>query len=113
MKTLRILAVALLAATSFAPAAFAGDRASDTQYVAAERCLAIAKVAGADTAGVEAFLKAQRVGRQDFVVDRARAARREAQRAYRQADGAERGQIAGGCDHFATRLAASSTSNAR
>ena len=110
--TARVLAAAFVAATAFAPAAFAGERVSDAQYLTGARCLGVARAANTDTSAVDAFLKEQRIGRDPYVQDQADNARRDAARAYK-AGGSKRAAVTGDCDRFATRLAARSTSTAR
>lgn len=67
-------AVIGLAALGFlaAGAASASQRVTDVDYLRASRCKGIATGLGeADTAGLDAFLKAQRRVRDDIVLDRA------------------------------------------
>jgi hypothetical protein len=69
MKT---AAIALVAAGLFtAGAASASDRVSDLDYMKASRCKGLATGLGADTSGLDAFLKQQSVSRSPIVVDRA------------------------------------------
>lgn len=61
-----LAAVGLLAAG----AASASDRVSDLDYMKASRCKGLATGLGADSAGLDAFLKAQSRSRSPIVVDR-------------------------------------------
>lgn len=77
-----------LAAASLAGAAVAAERVPDAEYLKAARCAGLMKSAALgepDGAAVEAFLKAQRRGRDPAVLDmgdrRAKDARLEAARA--------------------------------
>jgi hypothetical protein len=69
MKTaaIALAAVGLLAAGS----ASASDRVTDLDYMKASRCKGLATGLGADTTGVDAFLKAQSRSRSPMVIDRA------------------------------------------
>ena len=112
--TARVLAAAFVAATAFAPAAFAGDRASDNQYLAAARCMGVVKASGGDTASAQAYLKAQRSGRDPYVLDRATTARMDGERAYQKAAASERARIAAACGEVVeTQFAAGATTKAR
>lgn len=68
MKTaaIALAAVGLLAAG----AASASDRVSDLDYMKAARCKGLATGLGADTSGLDAFLKQQSRSRSPIVVDR-------------------------------------------
>ena len=68
MKTaaIALAAVALLAAGS----ASASDRVSDLDYMKASRCKGLATGLGADSTGLDAFLKAQSRSRSVVVIDR-------------------------------------------
>ena len=68
MKT---AAIALAAVGLFtAGAASASDRVSDLDYMKASRCKGLATGLGADSAGLDAFLKEQGRSRSQIVVDR-------------------------------------------
>jgi hypothetical protein len=68
MKT---AAIALAAAGLLAAgAAAASERVSDLDYMKASRCKGLAASLGSDTAGFDAFLKAQSRARSPIVVDR-------------------------------------------
>ena len=63
--------MALAAAGLFAAgAASASDRVSDVDYMKASRCKGIATGLGADSAGLDAFLKEQSASRSSIIVDR-------------------------------------------
>jgi hypothetical protein len=68
MKT---AAIALVAVGLFAAgAASASDRVSDVDYMKASRCKGLATGLGADSAGLDAFLKEQSLSRSSVIVDR-------------------------------------------
>ena len=68
MKT---AAIALAAMGLFAAgAASASDRVSDLDYMKASRCKGLATGLGADSAGLDAFLKEQSRSRSQIIVDR-------------------------------------------
>lgn len=103
---MRILtAIVVLAAASATAAAAQTERLTDTQYIAASRCRGLMQ--GADTAGIDAVLSANRAGRVGVVLDRAATARKVAERKSRKANGpggkAEIArEIAGSCSAFAS-----------
>ena len=68
MKTaaIALAAVGLLAAG----AASASERVSDLDYMKASRCKGIATALGSDSAGLDAFLKAQSRSRLSYVIER-------------------------------------------
>jgi len=68
MKTAAIALVAVGLLT--AGAASASDRVSDLDYMKASRCKGLATGLGADSAGLDAFLKEQGRSRSQIVVDR-------------------------------------------
>ena len=68
MKTAAIALVAVGLLT--AGAASASDRVSDLDYMKASRCKGLATGLGADSAGLDAFLKEQSRSRSQIVVDR-------------------------------------------
>ncbi|MFZ4608118.1 MAG: hypothetical protein ACOYM5_17880 [Caulobacter sp.] len=83
---MRILTAAVILATAAsATAAFAQERLTDTQFIAAARCRGLMQ--GADTAGIDAVLSANRSGRLGMVLDRANTARKAAVRTARRANG--------------------------
>jgi hypothetical protein len=68
----RLVFVALMAAT--ASPAFAAARLTDSQFVQASRCRALAKASSlgaSDAAPFDALIKAQRQGRADYIVGKA------------------------------------------
>jgi hypothetical protein len=72
---MKVAAIAL-AALGFAAAgaATAAERATDLEFMKASRCKGIAQTVGTvDAAGLDSFLKAQKVGRQHVVLERATA----------------------------------------
>ena len=114
MKTF-VRTLAVLVSAAAATTAVAKDRAPDAAYLAAARCQGLARAAGADTSNIDAFLKAQRTGRESHVQDQAADARRSAEREYRSAgvDGQRRLQADSRCVEFTTRLAAGATASRR
>ena len=84
---MRILTAAIILATAaIGTAAVAQDRLNDSQYIAAARCRGLMQ--GADTAGIDAVLKANKSGRVGVVLDRADVARKAATTKARKATGA-------------------------
>ncbi|WP_165186601.1 hypothetical protein [Caulobacter soli] len=72
MRNLNIALVAVLAVSATAPA-FAADRISDSDLLRASRCLGLAKAANlgaVDAKALDAFVKAQRKGRDPGLRDR-------------------------------------------
>ena len=86
---MKVAAIALTAvAFAAAGSAYAAGRATDLDYLKASRCKGIATTVGqVDTAGLDAFLKAEGRGRAPIVLDRAAS---EADRARREARAVER-----------------------
>ncbi len=83
---MRILTAAVILATvASAGAAIAGDRLTDSQFIAAAKCRGLMQ--GADTAGIDAVLEANRAGRVGVVLDRADTARKAAATKSRKASG--------------------------
>ncbi len=68
---------------------------SDTEYLNAVRCHALAgsSLIGADTAAIDALLRDQSFGRSPHVQDRAKSERSRAARQARSADGAVQAQL--------------------
>ena len=84
---MRILtAVAVLAAVAATgTAAFAQHRLTDSQFIAAAKCRGLMQ--GADTATIDAVIKANKSGRVGVVLDRAATERKAAERKARKATG--------------------------
>jgi hypothetical protein len=97
MKTaaIALAAVGLLAAG----AASAADRVSDLDYMKASRCKGIAAGLGSDSAGLDAFLKAQGRSRQAVVIERGDAEMTRAKREASKADFKDRtsAELSGPC----------------
>lgn len=102
---MRILTAAVILATAAtSTAAFAQERLNDSQFIAAAKCRGLMQ--GADTAGIDAVIKANKSGRVGVVLDRAATERKAAERKARKASGpggkAEIArEIAGSCATFA------------
>lgn len=106
--TMRILTTAILAAACVASAgtsAFAGDtaRITDAQFIKVARCsgLAAAATVGGDKSVFDSLMRAQRRGREAFVLQRADNAQNEAERQARKAGDVEKAtlsaEMAGAC----------------
>ena len=97
MKTAAIVlaAVGLLAAG----AASASDRVSDVDYMKANRCKGLAAGLGADSAGLDAFLKEQSVSRSSIVVDRGDEEMARGKREAKRSDSKDRvnAELSGPC----------------
>lgn len=85
---MRILTAAIvLAVAATSTAAFAqNDRLNDSQFIAAAKCRGLMQ--GADTAGIDAVIKANKSSRVGLVLDRAATERKAAERKARKASGA-------------------------
>lgn len=84
---MRILTAAVILATAAtATVAVAKERLTDSQFIAAARCRGLMQ--GADTAGIDAVIKANTSGRVGVVLDRAATERKAAERKARKASGA-------------------------
>jgi len=97
---MKVAAIALVALGLTAGAATAAERVTDLDYMKASRCKGLAEGVGqADTAGLDAFLKEQKKGRQSFVLERAGAEHDRAKREARSEDRRERlaAELAGAC----------------
>lgn len=96
----------LVAATLVALAgpAAASDRLTDTAYLQATRCQALATAAGVDASALAATLKAQRGGRDTYINDRARTISRDTSRQYSRAGAAQRermtAELSGACGGY-------------
>lgn len=104
---MRILTAAVIIATTLGAgaAAFAQDRLNDSQFIAAAKCRGLMQ--GADTAGIDAVIKANKSRRAGVVLDRAATERKAAERKARKASGpggkAEVArEVAGACTAFAS-----------
>ena len=85
---MRLLTGTLIAAALLGTAASAQPTlVADTQYMEASRCRGLAEPLGADTASLDAFLKAQSATRASYVLDRADQMRQDAKRQARRAQG--------------------------
>jgi len=83
---MRILTAAVILATAAtATAAVAKERLTDSQFIAAARCRGLMQ--GADTAGIDAVLEANKAGRVGVVLDRADTVRKAAAVKARKAKG--------------------------
>lgn len=104
---MRALSLALAAAITLSSAglAFAADKVSDGEYLAAARCTGLAQGAGQDAAAFEAFFKAQAKGRQSAVADRAEKIRDKARHSARIANDTQKGvfaqELTGACQAYA------------
>jgi hypothetical protein len=87
------IAASLLAAAA-SPALASSQRLTDTAYLQAVRCRALAEAQGQDVAAVSAVLKAQKGGRAPYIGDRARSMSRDAEREVARAGDYGKGQIA-------------------
>jgi hypothetical protein len=88
---MKVIAMVLAGASLVAAgSAAASDRVSDLDYLKASRCKGIAVATGADTAGLDAYLKVAERGRQSVVVERGE---NELLRAKREAKGDRKDRI--------------------
>lgn len=89
--------------TALAGAAAAADRATDVDYLRASRCRGIAAGLGADTSGLDAFLKAQSRTRNDVIMTRGEEEAARAKKETRDANLKDRlsGELAGACVAYA------------
>lgn len=97
---MKFAAIALAAAGLLtAGAASAADRASDLDYMKASRCKGLATGLGADTAGIDAFLKEQGRSRTLIVADRGAEEMTKAKREAAKADTKDRvsAELSGPC----------------
>ena len=86
---MNLLPIAIAAAAlAAAGAASAGSRATDADYLKAQRCKGLAEGLGGtvDTAGLDAVLKAEESSRQSFVIDRGATEMTRAKREARSED---------------------------
>lgn len=100
---MKVTAIALVALGLTAGAAAAAERVSDLDYMKASRCKGIAEGVGqTDTAGLDAFLKEQKKGRQGIVLERAGSEFDRAKREARSEDRRERmtAELAGACTAY-------------
>jgi hypothetical protein len=68
---MKLAAIVLVAAgLAAAGSAAAATQVSDVDYLKANRCKGLAAGLGADTAGLDAFIKAQGAYRLDYILDR-------------------------------------------
>jgi hypothetical protein len=102
---MRITAAVIALACAAATTATAGPgRLSDTEYLQAARCSGLAASQAMDTSAYDAILKAQRVGRDGYIQDKADATRSDAKRQAARA-GSERkpmllAELDGACRRF-------------
>jgi hypothetical protein len=87
---------------ALAGSASASSRVTDVDYLKANRCKGIAAGLGADTAGLDAFIKAEGRGRMDYILQRGD---EEASRAKREAAAASAkdrltAELSGGCTAY-------------
>lgn len=102
---MRIVTAAIIAAAAVsglsATAAFAQTRLTDTQFIKVARCAGLA----GDGAGFDAVMKANKRGRDSYIIDKARDARSAAEREARTAGEGGKAQIAaelsGACAKYA------------
>jgi len=97
------LAIAIAAASlSVAGAAAAAEHVTDVDYLKASRCRGIASGLGADTAGLDAFLKAESRSRVDFILRRGEDEASRAKRETRDANLKDRlsGELASTCTAY-------------
>jgi hypothetical protein len=100
---MKVAAFALAAlGLAVAGAATAAERATDLDYMKASRCKGLAEAMGADTAGVDAYLKQEGRGRAPFVVERAGAEMSKAKREARSEDRRDRlsAELTGACTAY-------------
>ena len=110
MKTAAIALVAVGLLT--AGAASASDRVSDLDYMKASRCKGLATGLGADSAGLDAFLKEQGRSRSQIVVDRGEDEMTRGKREASKSDSKDRvsAELTGPCMAYAGPSKASSSS---
>lgn len=99
---MKVIAMVLAGASLVAAgSAAASDRVTDLDYLKASRCKGIAVATGADTAGLDAYLKAAERGRQSVVVERGES---ELNRAKRESKGDRKeraaAELAGACTAY-------------
>lgn len=97
------LAIAIAAlGLSVAGAAAAADHVTDVDYLKAGRCRGIAAGMGADTASLDAFLKAESRTRVDFIMRRGEDEAARAKRETRDANLKDRlaGELSGACTAY-------------
>jgi hypothetical protein len=96
------LAAIALAGLAVAGSAAASTHVTDVEFLKANRCKGLAVGMGADTAGLDAFIKAEGRSRQDVVLrmgsDQADRARREAANANMKDK--VTAELSGGCSAF-------------
>lgn len=103
---MRALTLAIAAAVTLTSAgfAFAKDKVSDGEYLAAARCTGLAQGTDQNAAGFEAFLKSQAKGRQSAVADRADRIRDKARHSARIANDTQKGvftqELSGACQAY-------------
>jgi hypothetical protein len=102
MKFTAAAAAAALAAAALAGSAAAATRVSDLDFLKANRCRGLAAGMGTDTAGLDAFIKAEGRSRQDVV---RRMGGEQADRGKRDAANARlkdrvAAELSGGCTAF-------------
>lgn len=89
---MKVLAMVLAGASLVAAgSAAASDRPTDLDYLKASRCKGIAQATGADTAGLDAYLKVAERGRQTVIIERGGA---EFDRAKRESRGDRKERVA-------------------
>lgn len=89
----KLFMIAALLAAASTPALAANQRLTDTAYLQAVRCKALAQTQGADTTAIAAMLKAQKGGRDSYIGERAKSMTREAEREAGRAGEYERGRL--------------------
>lgn len=89
------LTVAALSVAVSAPAFAAQQRLTDSAYLQAVRCQALAESQGADVTAISAMLKAQKGGRDNFIRERAKSVARDAEREAGNAGDYRQSRIAG------------------
>jgi hypothetical protein len=99
---MKVIAMVLAGASLVAAgSAAASDKVTDLDYLKASRCKGIATATGADTAGLDAYLKAAERGRQAVIVERGET---EIDRAKREARGDRKAraeaELAGACSAY-------------
>jgi hypothetical protein len=99
-----VVAIALACAAATTASAQTG-RISDTEYLQVARCSGLAAAQSLDTSAYDTVLKAQRIGRDGFIQDKAVATKNATKRMAMKA-GAERkpvlmAELDGACRRFA------------
>lgn len=99
---MKVIAMVLAGASLVAAgSAAASDRVTDLDYLKASRCKGIAMATGADTAGLDSYLKAAERGRQPVILERAQD---ETSRAKRESRGDRKeramAELAGACTAY-------------